>query len=136
MRRLLMALLAAGVALSAAGCNLSAVTPTPAPRDAPTIRFQLPAPDATFREGEEVEILLVAQDEGAGVARVELLVDDLLHQQGEPVASAAVPVFTVTMNWLAQGIGLHAFSAIAFRADGTASDPAHLRILVAPSGSP
>ncbi len=50
-----MALLAAGVALSAAGCNLSAVTPTPAPRDAPTIRFQLPAPDATFREGEEVD---------------------------------------------------------------------------------
>jgi hypothetical protein len=115
-------------------CNLIAgtLTPTPPP-NIPTIQFQYPANDSTVVQGMDVQIQLLAQDAiGDGVARVELLVDDQPLQEGIPLISSAVPVFTVEMNWLADGVGLHSLSAIAFRADGTASDPATIRILVVP----
>lgn len=116
------------------GCNLIAgtLTPTPPP-NIPTITFQYPANDSTVAEGADVQIQLLAQDAiGDGISRVELLVDDQPHQEGVPLISRAVPVFTVEMNWLAEGVGLHSLSAVAFRADGTSSDPAIIRILVVP----
>lgn len=115
-------------------CNLVAgtLTPTPPP-NVPTIQFQYPANDSTIPEGTDVQIQLVAQDmNGDGVARIELLVDDMPHQQGVPLISSAVPVFTVEMNWLAEGVGLHSMSAVAFRSDGTASAPTTIRLLVVP----
>ena len=115
-------------------CNLTAgtLTPTPPP-NIPTIQFQYPTNDTTVPQGTDVQIQLLAQDAiGDGIARVELLVDDQFHQEGVPLISRAVPVFTVEMNWLAEGVGFHSLSAIAFRADGTASDPATIRILVVP----
>lgn len=123
-----------------AGCNLIYGEPTPTPqRDAPVIRFQIPANNAIFPEGTEVDIELLAEDPlGTGVARVELYADDLLHQTGMPEVSAAVPVFTVRMNWLAQGEGLHSLMAIAYRLDGTPSDPATILLEVQPlpAGTP
>ena len=115
-----------------AGCNLTAgtLTPTPPP-NIPTIQFQLPENGASIPEGTDLQIQLVAEDAlGDGIARVELLVDDLPHQQGRPVISSAVPIFTVNMNWLARGVGLHSVSAVAYRSDGTPSDPAIIRVLV------
>jgi hypothetical protein len=115
-------------------CNLVAgtLTATPPP-NIPTVEFQYPINDSSVVEGSDVQIQLLAQDSiGEGVARVELLVDDQSLQQGVPLISSAVPVFTVEMNWLAEGVGLHSLSAIAFRPDGTASDPAIIRILVVP----
>lgn len=115
-------------------CNLVAgtLTPTPLP-NMPTIEFQYPANDSTVLQGVDVQIQLLAQDAiGEGIARVELLVDDQPHQEGVPLISSAVPVFTVEMNWVAEGVGLHSMSAIAFRADGTSSVPATIRILVVP----
>lgn len=114
------------------GCNLVAgtLTPTPVP-DVPTIQFQTPENSSTFVEGTDIQIELVAQDSiGDGVARIELFVDDRLVQQATPQVSSAVPVFTVNMNWLARGIGLHVISAVAYRSDGTPSTPANIRVLV------
>lgn len=119
------------------GCNLVAgtLTPTPLP-DIPVVEFQYPVNDSSVVEGTDVQIQLVAQDAvGDGIARVELLVDDQPHQQGAPVVSSAVPVFTVEMSWLAEGLGLHSMSAVAFRSDGTAGQPATIRILVLPEDS-
>lgn len=108
------------------GCNL-ARTDDAQLRDAPVIQFQSPNPNVQVVEGTAVDIALIARDEaGSGVARVVLTVDDLSQQQGTPVEAVAVPVFTVEMNWLARGVGQHALSATAFRADGTASNPAYL----------
>lgn len=121
------------VMLLGAGCNLVMDEPAQLPPSVPTIQFLAPPADAIVSEGDEVTIRLLAQDpNGTGVARVTLLIDDLLHQEALPVISAAVPVFTVEMNWLASGVGLHALTATAFRLDGTAGPPTTIRILVGP----
>lgn len=120
------------ISLISAGCNLTYnTTPTPNPF---SIRFQTPAADSVIAEQTPLEIILVAEDSiGDGIARVDLLVDDILYQQGTPVDAVAVPVFSVKMDWTAQGLGLHALSAIAYREDGTSTSPAMLRLLVGPA---
>ena len=119
------------LALVAAACNLQQGTPTPLPTpDAPAVEFLSPVNGSNVFEGTDLTVELVARDAGAGVARVELLVDDVSHQEGSPVDSDVVPVFTVTMNWLAAGVGRHSLSAIAYRADGTASPATVISIQV------
>jgi hypothetical protein len=85
------------------------------------VEFLSPLNGSTVFEGTDLTIDLVATDSGEGVARVQLLVDDMPHQEGTPVDATAVPTFTVTMNWLAAGIGFHSLTAIAYRSDGSAS---------------
>jgi hypothetical protein len=120
------------LALLLVGCNLSNVPPTATPQpDIPQIEFQYPANNSVVVAGTDVQIQLLAQDpRGVGVARVELRVDDMFLQEGAPVASAAVTVFTINMNWLAEGEGLHALSAVAYRPDGTMSDFATIQLQV------
>ena len=114
-----------------AACNLQQGQPTPFPTpDAPQIEFQEPANNAHIPEGAEIEFLLLAQDAGPGIARVELRVDDQPIDEAVPEASAAVPVFTVRMNWQAEGIGFHSVSAIAYRSDGIGSRPVTIIVLV------
>ena len=107
-------------------CSLN--TPAPPP-DVPHVEFLFPMEGVSVSAGTDLQIGLLATDE-TGVARVELLVDDLPHQQASPVEQAAVSAFTVDMNWLAQGNGLHVLTATAYRADGTASEPAIIRVNV------
>ena len=130
MRRCLGLISASLLLLSA--CNLSTTAPEPTPeRIVPTVEFLYPTNGSLVIEGTDVQIELLAQDpHGVGVSRVELYVDDVPHQEGAPQISAAVTVFTVDMNWLAEGIGLHALSAIAYRPDGTASDAITISLLV------
>ncbi len=118
------------LALVASGCTLiDSGTNTPVP-PAPTVEFLFPSDNTTVLEGTDLQIEILARDDGAGVARVELSVDDLPHQQGEPVERESIAVFTVAMNWIAQGVGLHTLTATAYRADGTASTPVTVRINV------
>ncbi len=109
-------------------CNLAtqAVTPTSA---IPTVSFQFPDNNVSIVEGTDLQIQLLAQDV-VGIARVELRVDDQHQQDGKPVEAAAVPVFTVDMNWLANGTGLHSLQATAYRPDGTASTPVLINVNV------
>ncbi len=67
------------------------------------------------------------------MAKVELRVDDQPLQNASPVESDAVPLFTVEMNWLAEGVGLHILQATAFRLDGTPSNPALINVNVTPA---
>jgi hypothetical protein len=114
-----------------AACNLQQGTSTPLPTpDVPVVEFLSPVNGSSVVEGTDLTIELVATDAGAGVARVQLLVDDLPHQEGTPVDSAAVPTFTVTMNWLADGQGFHSLTAVAYRSDGSASLPTVISIQV------
>lgn len=130
MRRVLILLV---LVLSA--CNLQQGPPTSIPTlDAPAVEFLSPVNGSSVIEGTDLTIELVARDAGVGVARVELLVDDVSHQEGEPVDSDAVPTFTVIMNWLAEGLGFHSLTAVAYRPDGTASQPTVISIQVVPRG--
>jgi len=125
--------LVAAFAILLTGCNLQSGTPTPIPTpNIPSIEFQFPQNNSTVLEGLDLNIDLVATDPGSGVARVELLVDDQPHQAGKPEISPEVPTFTVKMNWLAQGIGAHSFTAVAYRLDGTASAPQTIIVEVVP----
>ncbi|MBI1256882.1 MAG: hypothetical protein GC204_05385 [Chloroflexi bacterium] len=109
-------------------CNLVTQTETPTPA-APTVSFQFPANNVSVVEGTDLQIQLLAQD-AVGIAHVELRVDDQPHQDGKPVESTAVSVFTVDMNWLAEGVGLHSLQATAYRLDGTASTPVIINVNV------
>ncbi len=116
------------------GCNLTTqppLTPTPA---IPVISFQFPANNVEVAEGTDLQIQLLAQDT-VGVARVQLSIDSQPHQEAKPVDSETVPVFTVDMNWLAQGVGLHPLEATAYRLDGTPSDPVTINVKVIPADS-
>lgn len=129
MRKLLICIL-----LVVSGCNLTnepepTATATP---PMPEIQFLFPANEATVVEGTDLDIELLASDEGIGIARVEFLVDETLINERGPDISAAVPLFTVNMNWLAQGQGRHTLSAIAYRPDGTASDMETILVNVLP----
>ena len=119
------------VALALAACNLQQGTPTLLPTaDAPAVEFLSPVNGSSVFAGTDLTIELVARDAGAGVARLQLWIDDLPHQEGAPVENTAVPTFTVTMNWLAEGIGFHSLTAIAYRPDGTASPPTIISVQV------
>ena len=121
------------IILILSGCNLQSGTPTPSPTpNIPTIQFQFPQNNSTVLEGVDLDIDLVANDPGSGVARIELLVDDQPHQEGRPEISPEVPTFTVKMNWLAQGVGAHSFTAVAYRLDGTPSAPVTIIVEVVP----
>jgi hypothetical protein len=124
-----------GVILTLSACNLSTEPPTPTPElDVPIIRFQFPLNGSLVVEGTDVQIELLAEDpNGVGVARVALFADEMLHQEASPLVSAAVTVFTVSMNWLAEGLGRHTLSAIAYRPDGTASEPIVISLEIVPA---
>lgn len=120
-----------------AACNLSAqdaATATPPPA-LPVAEFLFPPNEATVEEGAEILVDILARDEGVGIARVEFHVDDQLINERGPDVSAAVNTFTVRMNWLAQGVGRHVFTATAYRPDGTQSDPATILVNVLPVGT-
>lgn len=130
LRRVLTGALAAVIL---AGCNLSQGTPTPLPTpDAPLVEFRFPPNNSTVVDGTDLTIELLATDAGAGVARVQLFVDDLPHLDGQPQIAVSVPTFAVTMNWLAQGIGQHSLTAIAYRLDGLPGPPATIIVEVVP----
>jgi hypothetical protein len=118
------------VLLMLCACNLSTQQATPTPT-VPTIEFQFPANNVAVAEGTDLQIQLLARD-SVGIARVELRVDDLPHQEAAPIESDSVPIFTVDMNWLATGVGLHALQATAYRLDGTASTPTLINVNVTP----
>lgn len=122
------------LAVLASGCNLSAVPATSTPEPAiPSVSFLFPANGTIVVVGTDVQIQLFAQDRtGVGVGRLELLVDEMPLQQATPLVSAAVTDFTVDMNWLATGVGRHVLQAVAYRPDGTPSEPATIILEVIP----
>ncbi|MCB9450042.1 MAG: Ig-like domain-containing protein [Anaerolineaceae bacterium] len=116
--------------LVAAGCNLSTTAPTPYPTpDLPRVEFLAPVNGSRVFDGAELDVELLAQDDTAGISRVELLVDDQPQGESQPEANS-VPVYRVLLSWRATGIGVHPLTAIAYRADGTPSDPVTILVEV------
>lgn len=122
------------VVLVTAACTLlpgELPVPSPTP-DLPRIEFRFPVNDSAVYEGTDLQLELAAYDPGQGVARIELYIDDQPLNGESPLEAETVPVFTVTMNWLAQSPGRHVLTAIAHRANGQQSDPAVLLVNVLP----
>lgn len=130
---LLRRLLLAASLFALAACNLVHEADAPAAPPALGVTFQQPANMTQVHVGEDVLLLLIAEDRsGPGVARVDLLVDDRLIQQGVPEVSVAVPLFTVQMRWRPGNPGLHAITAVAYREDGDSSAPETIALDVLP----
>lgn len=117
------------LALIGAGCNLSASSNPPPTPDKPQIRFVEPANNARVLAGTDLTIDLYALDETLGVARIELRVDGRTLRDAAPEEDVAKE-FRVEMNWLAQGVGRHVLSAIAYRPNGITSDETFISIEV------
>lgn len=112
------------VLLGALACNLVQGTPAPTPAPAiPQITILDPPNNRQVIEGVDFPIDIVARDESVGVARVELYVDGELINTATPFYNITEPIFRVEMNWLARGVGLHVIEVVAYRQDGTPSDP-------------
>jgi len=132
MRRFTIRLLSCALLLLLAACNLGVdaqATPVPTP-DIPTVEILSPVNNQQVREGIMFDLDIVGRDPGAGIERIELFIDDQKINEATPLEAEAVAVFRVTMNWLAQGVGRHVVEAIAYRADGTPSDPFTISIEV------
>ena len=116
-------------------CNLSApVPPTQPPSATPAIpqaNILYPPHNQRVIEGVIFDIDILASDPAAQIQRVELYVDEQLLQASKPEAGPQSS-FRIATNWLAQGVGWHKFSAIAYRADGTASHPHIIALEVIP----
>ncbi len=124
-------LLAACLGLFA--CNLTQPAPTLIPTpDLPQVVILDPPNNRQVIEGVDFPIDILARDEAAGVARLELYVDGELINSATPFYNITEPLFRVEMNWRARGVGLHVIEAIAYRQDGTPSDPALITIEVLP----
>ena len=108
-----------------AACNLVTPTPlvTPVPTPAiPQVKILFPSHNQQVLEGVIFDIEILASDPAAGVQRVELYVDEQLHQTSETEA-ADLQDYRVTMNWFARELGWHKFAVVAYRADGAHSHP-------------
>ncbi len=123
------------------GCGAA---PTPsatsvASADKPMVVIQSPADGAQLPLGQDVAVSGAASD-SVGVDHVELFVDGVSVASTPPGLAAALLPFNV--GWLAAPAGPHNLQAVAYRQDGTASDPASVSVNVGtpasavPSGPP
>ncbi|MGB1287360.1 MAG: Ig-like domain-containing protein [Aggregatilineales bacterium] len=111
-------------------CNLGQAAPTIAPTlDLPTAEITAPTNNREVVDGTVFDIEILARDSSAGIAKVELLVDENLINEVTPEGQP-VPVFAATMNWRAQGAGQHIIEVVPYRADGTRGDAARVTIIV------
>src|SRR4051812_38795502 len=103
----LKAVLLAALVLTLSACHIrtnnATNTPYPTP-DIPRVQFLFPENRSTILEGTDLSVQVLAEDSGAGVARVDLMVDDLAADEGKPEISSAVPVFNGILHWTAKGV--------------------------------
>jgi hypothetical protein len=131
-QKFLQFILGLSILFFSAACNLvleDEITAIPT-ADIPTIEFLFPANNQQVVEGLVFDVELLARDTNPGIARVDFYVDDTLIKSVNPVESESETIFTVRMNWRAEGIGLHIFEAMAYRPDGIASDSSFITVEV------
>lgn len=112
-----------------AGCNLEGATPIPPTPDIPQVQFLFPDNNQQVFEFTDLTLDVYAEDDSMGITMIDLFVDGELVNTAIPEVNGASQ-FRAEMNWLANGVGLHALSVIAYREDQTRSDEALLIVEV------
>ncbi|MBC7813070.1 MAG: SH3 domain-containing protein [Burkholderiales bacterium] len=124
------------VCLLATACTLNNVVPNDpnvnqvAITGAPTVRIAGPLPDTTFLENVAVNIQAQVANAGPDIARVEISVDNTIVTTIATPNTAGAATFSVAHAWPALGAGTHTINVTAFRANGSASQPASISITV------
>jgi hypothetical protein len=96
------------------------------------VEFIYPSNGDKVVEGTDLTFDLLAQDSSAGIEKIALFHNEEVLREVSPPNGIAESQFRVEVNWLAQGTGLHAFSAIAYRSGGGESRPVYLSIEIIP----
>ena len=120
------------VAAFVAACGGSAPSPNATSGNKPSVLVQAPTNGAVVPVGSNVDATGAASDT-VGVDHVALFVD------GVSVASSPsgqpTPLLPFSLTWLATPAGPHVLQVVAYRADGTTSDPAVINLVVGAGGS-
>ena len=116
------------------GCSLNFGQPEGEPvamiSGAPVVEIAAPLPNSTFLQEVAVNILAAVSNAGTDIQRVEIKVGDTtVADITSPNASGAAR-FSVTQTWTPAGPGEYTITVTAYRADGSASQPATVRVNV------
>jgi hypothetical protein len=121
--------------LAITGCSLSSLggddgEAVAAISGAPVVELSAPLANSTFLKGVVVNILAAVSNAGEDVQRVEFKIDDTtIADLASPNPSGAAR-FSVTQTWTAETAGTYRISVIAYRGDGSSSQPAEVQINV------
>jgi hypothetical protein len=142
-RRRLRPLPLVGLTIVVVGCSLSLRgagnpigapngTPTPfAAGGPPTVVIASPATGATGATGQTITFDVRGSDSWpVGVARLELFADETLVDRALTPGGANKASFGAILEWTPMAPGSYQLSAVAYRADGTASQPAVVTLLI------
>jgi hypothetical protein len=124
--RFAVAAVALGALIGACGGN----APVPSAStggNKPTVVLQSPTNGAAIAVGQSVSVAGAASDT-VGVDHVALFVDAV--SVATTPAGQPAPLVPFSLAWLATPAGPHVLQVIAYRADGTASDPAVANVVV------
>ncbi len=132
-RRLGSLLVGAALLALIAGCSSAPAGPSSSASGAkPTVTIQSPANGAVVAVGQTVAITGSASDT-VGVDHVALFADGVSF--ASTPSGTPAPTVPFSLNWLATPAGPHILQVLAYRADGTASDPAVINLVVGAGGS-
>jgi hypothetical protein len=111
----------------ACGGNAPSPSASTASVSKPTVVLQSPVNGAVFTVGQNVPVSGGASDT-VGVDHVALFADGV--SVASSPAGQPAPLVPFSLTWLATPAGPHVLQVVAYRADGTASDPAVANVVV------
>ena len=115
-----------------AACGAAPAGPSGSAGSKPTVVVQSPANGAVVAVGQLVAVAGSANDT-VGVDHVSLFADGV--SVASTPAGTPAPTVPFSLNWLATPAGPHVLQVMAYRADGTASDPTLINVVVGGGGS-
>ena len=115
-----------------AACGGAGPSPSASSGNKPTIVVQSPANGAVLAVGQNVAVTGAASDT-VGVDHVALFADGV--SVASSPAGQPAPLLPFSLTWLATPAGPHVLQVIAYRTDGTQSDPAVINVVVGAGAS-
>jgi uncharacterized protein YraI len=96
----------------------------------PEVSILSPPSGSSFPAGDQVVVESVATDTGPGVTRVDLLVNGSLVNTANTPEDIPQNNFSILHTWTPNQMGEYVLSIVAYRSDGTPSNPALITVLV------
>src|SRR6476469_292047 len=126
--------LLAGVIVSAfvTACGGAAPSPNSSAGNVPSVLVQAPSNGAVVPVGSDVAVTGAASDT-IGVDHVDLFADGV--SVASTPAGQPTPLLPFSLTWLATPAGPHVLEVVAYRADGTPSNPSAVNVVVGAGGS-
>jgi hypothetical protein len=118
--------------LLTAGCSLTVApqTVTPTIAGTPIVQMAAPIPNGSYLTGVNINIQVLVTNAGPDIDRVDFVVDETVIASADDPNPDGTRAFSLTRAWTAAEPGLHTIRVTAYRADGSASEPAEVAIRV------